>query len=191
MKKISSRLAGWDRLENSYEERIFGTKTPNGFNGYRVPVLDKIGMMAKYFAIHLEPFKTKMNKLLFYADFFHYSKTGYSITGLTYVAIKHGPVPKNYGSIYDQLSESGYVEMKEEEFEDFGGERLLCQNGDADMELFSSSERFAIETVAGKLGHLKTFDIVSVSHNELAWQQNIDGNGRIKYDYSFSLQHIG
>jgi len=148
-------------------------------------------MMAKYFAIHLEPFKTKMNKLLFYADFFHYSKTGYSITGLTYVAIKHGPVPKNYGSIYDRLSESGYVEMKEEEFEDFGGERLLCQNGDADMELFSSSERFAIETVAGKLGHLKTFDIVSVSHNELAWQQNIDGNGRIKYDYSFSLQHIG
>ncbi len=189
-KKVSSKLSGWDRSESIYEERVFGTKSPGNYNGYRVPILEKIGGITKYFASHLQPFKTKMNKLLFYADFFHYSKTGYSITGLTYVAIKHGPVPKNYGSIYDLLSDSGYLEMKEEEFEGFGGERLLCHNGDPDMELFTSNERFAIETVTTKLGHLKTADIVNVSHNELAWQQNIDSHGRISYDYGFMLQHI-
>lgn len=189
-KKITGRLSGWDRIENLVEERIFGAKVPSNFNGYRVPVLEKVGMMAKYFASRLEPFKTKMNKLLFYADFFHYGKTGFSITGLTYLAIKHGPVPRNYGSIYDRLSESGYVEVKEEEFEGFGGERLLSLNGDPDMEMFSSSERFAIETVASRLGHLNTTDIINVSHDELAWQQNIDARGRISYDYSFVLQHI-
>src|SRR5258708_4328749 len=103
-RKVTSKLSGWERLESIVEERIFGTKAPSIYNGYRVPVMEKIGMMAKYFASHLEPFKTKMNKLLFYADFFHYSKTGYSITGLTYVAIRRGPVPKNYGSIYDRLT---------------------------------------------------------------------------------------
>jgi len=82
------------------------------------------------------------------------------------------------------------LEVKEEEFEGFGGERLLCSNGDPDMELFTLSERFAIETVTTKLGHLKTADIVNVSHDELAWQQNIDVQGRISYDYGFSLQHI-
>ncbi|HET6254964.1 MAG TPA: type II toxin-antitoxin system antitoxin SocA domain-containing protein [Puia sp.] len=189
-KKVSGTLSGWDREENIVEERIFGTKVPNNFNGYRVPVMKKVGMMAKYFASHLEPFKTKMNKLLFYADFFNYAKTGYSITGMTYMAIKHGPVPRNYGSIYDRLSESGYVEIKEEEFEGFGGERLLCHNGDPDMEIFTSSELFAIETVTNRLGHLKTADIIDVSHDELAWQQNIDANGRISYDYGFVLQHI-
>jgi len=189
-KKITGKLSGWDPQENIYEERVFGVKAPNNFNGYRVPMVDKIGMMAKYFASHLKPFKTKMNKLLFYADFFHYSKTGYSITGLTYMAIQHGPVPKNYGSIYDRLLESGYIEIKEEEFDGFGGERLLCRNGDPDMHLFTPSERFAIETVTNKLGHLKTSDIVNVSHDEFAWQQNIDNQGRISYDYSWSLRHI-
>lgn len=189
-KKVTSRLSGWDQLENLYDEKVFGAKTPNNFNGYRVPLLEKIGMMTKYFASHLEPFKTKMNKLLFYADFFHYSKTGFSITGLTYIAIKHGPVPRNYGSIYDRLSETGYLETKEEEFEEFGGERLLSHNGDPDMDLFTPTERFAIENVAQRLGRLKTSDIVNVSHDELAWQQNIDAHGRISYDYGFSLQHI-
>jgi uncharacterized phage-associated protein/transcriptional regulator with XRE-family HTH domain len=190
-KKLEARLMGWDPLDSLYEEKVFGTRVPSNFNGYRVPVIERIGMMTKYFASSLEPFKTKMNKLLFYADFFHYSITGYSISGMTYIAIKRGPVPKNYGSIYDRLEESGYVEVREEEFEGFGGERVLCQSRDADMEIFTTSERFALETVANKLGHLKTADIVQVSHNELAWQQNIDAQNRISYDYGFNLQQFG
>ncbi|MBI3137737.1 MAG: DUF4065 domain-containing protein [Sphingobacteriales bacterium] len=189
-KKVTNKLSGWDQVESIMEERFFGTKIPGNYNGYRVPVIEKIGMMTKYFASRLEPFKTKMNKLLFYADFFHYSKTGYSISGITYVAITHGPVPKNYGSIYDRLCESGYVDIREEEFQGYGGERLLCHDGEPDMEIFSVSERFAIETVTKKLGHLKTADIVDVSHDEFAWQQNIDKHGRISYDYGFILQHI-
>lgn len=38
-------------------------------------------------------FKTKLFKLLFFADFLHFKETGKSITGLTYDAWKHGPVP--------------------------------------------------------------------------------------------------
>lgn len=189
-KKVAAKLSGWNQVESMMEERLFGTKVPGNYNGYRVPVMEKIGMMTKYFASRLEPFKTKMNKLLFYADFLHYSKTGYSISGITYVAITHGPVPRNYGSIYDRLYESGYVDIREEEFQGYGGERLLCHDGEPDMGIFSASERFAIETVAKKLGHLKTADIVDVSHDELAWQQNIDKHGRISYDYGFILQHI-
>lgn len=38
-------------------------------------------------------FKTKLFKLLFFADFLHFKETGKSITGLSYDAWKHGPVP--------------------------------------------------------------------------------------------------
>ncbi len=96
-KKVDSKLSTWDFIDKKLEERLFGTKMPNIYNGYRVPSIDRIGTMVKYFAQQLKPFKTKMNKLLFYADFLHYSRTGYSISGLTYIAITHGPVPKNYG----------------------------------------------------------------------------------------------
>jgi uncharacterized phage-associated protein len=189
-KKVTGRLTDWDKMEYLIEERLFGTKVPTNYNGYRVPSLVKIGMMAKYFAQQLKPFKTKMNKLLFYADFLHYSKTGYSISGMTYVAITHGPVPKNYGGIYDRLSEEGYVDIEEVEFDDYGGEKFLNHDGEADMDFFSASERQAIEIVQQKLGRLKTVDIVNVSHDELAWQQNIDQHGRISYDYGFSLYHV-
>ncbi len=189
-KKVTSKLTGWDMLDSLMEERLFGTRVPGNYNGYRIPSLEKIGMMAKFFAQKLEPFKTKMNKLLFYADFFHYSKTGYSISGMTYVAITHGPVPKNYGGIYDRLFDAGYVDIEEVEFDDYGGEKFLNHDGDPDMEIFSETERQAIEAVEKKLGRLRTSDIVDISHDEAAWQQNIDKHGRISYDYSFILQHI-
>lgn len=38
-------------------------------------------------------YKTKLFKLLFFADFLHFKETGRSITGLTYEAWKNGPVP--------------------------------------------------------------------------------------------------
>jgi uncharacterized phage-associated protein/transcriptional regulator with XRE-family HTH domain len=190
-KKVTHKLTGWDLVNSLIEERLFGTKVPGIYNGYRIPSLEKIGMMAKYFALKLEPFKTKMNKLLFYADFFHYSRTGYSITGMTYVAITHGPVPKNYGSIYDRLSDAGFVEIVEVEFDNYkGGEQFLNADGDPDMGIFSETEQEAIHIVEKRLGRLKTMQIVDISHDEAAWQQNIDKYGRISYDYGFILQHI-
>ena len=189
-KKVAGKLIGWDKAESQMEEWLFGTKVPGNYNGYRIPSLEKIGTMAKYFAQKLEPFKTKMNKLLFYADFLHYSKTGYSISGMTYMAITHGPVPKNYGSIYDRISEAGFVDVEEVEFGDYGGEKFLNHDRDPDMEMFTSKEREVIEDVEQRLGHLKTNDIVNISHDEMAWQENIDKHGRISYDYGFSLQHI-
>jgi len=41
------------------------------------------------------------NEQLFVADFTHYYKNyGATITGLSYRAIKYGPVPANYDNIY-------------------------------------------------------------------------------------------
>jgi len=186
-RKVEGKLTDWDLFENKLQERIFGTKIPNVYNGYRVPDIYRIGALVKYFAQKFEPFKTKMNKLLFYADFLHFSRTGYSISGLTYIAITHGPVPKNYGSIYDRLSEFGFVNIQEIEFNDFGGEKFINQEGEADMGIFTENEKQTILDVCDDLGDLKTSQIVDISHNEHAWKKNIDEHGKISYDYAFSL----
>jgi transcriptional regulator with XRE-family HTH domain/uncharacterized phage-associated protein len=189
-KKVEAKLSGWNVFEQQLEEYLFGPKIPSEHNGYRIPAMEKLGMMVKYFALQLQPFTTKMNKLLFYADFLHYSRTGYSITGLTYIAITHGPVPKNYGGIYDRLFEEGFVEMEEVDFNEFSGEKFINHNGEPDMELFTETERKAISDVEQKLGNLKTNQIVDISHDEYAWKQNIDSQGRISYDFGFVLKGV-
>jgi len=45
-------------------------------------------------------FKTKLFKLLFFADFLHFKQTGKSITGFSYAAWEHGPVPYD---LYQEL----------------------------------------------------------------------------------------
>ncbi len=189
-KKVEIKLNGWNVFDQKLEEYLLGPKEPCLLNGYRIPSLEKLGTMVKYFAKQLEPFTTKMNKLLFYADFLHYSRTGYSISGLTYIAIKLGPVPKNYGGIYDRLFENGFVEMEAIEFDGFSGEKFKNHDGEPDMDLFSQTEQKAIMDVEQKLGKLKTNEIVDISHVEYAWRQNIDDHGRISYDFGFELKAV-
>ena len=93
-RKVTQRLTGWDEKERLEEHFLFGSATPDEYRGFRKPVLEKIGRMVAFFSKTVAPFTTKMNKLLFYADFLHYSKKGYGISGLSYIAIDYGPVPK-------------------------------------------------------------------------------------------------
>lgn len=47
--------------------------------------------------------KTKLNKLLWYADFVHYKHYTLSISGATYNHLQYGPVPQNYESFLSAL----------------------------------------------------------------------------------------
>ena len=74
------------------------------YNGFGSLDTNKVANMVKFF-IHKEGsvFPTKLNKEMFYADFAHYRKHGRSISGLRYKAIKYGPVPFHYDTIYDNI----------------------------------------------------------------------------------------
>src|SRR5690606_35915437 len=54
--------------ENVVKAYLVGSKYPDIFSGYRTPNLDRFAEMVVFFAERLQPFKTKLNKLLFYAD---------------------------------------------------------------------------------------------------------------------------
>jgi uncharacterized phage-associated protein len=56
---------------------------------------EKLLNLIAYFVKHTKNCKkTKLFKLLYYADFRHFKETGRSITGLKYFAWQWGPVPK-------------------------------------------------------------------------------------------------
>ena len=62
---------------------------PSEYTGFRSLSPDKVANVVRLIISNIgSTFVTKMNKLLFYADFIHYKKHGYGITGITYKAHK-------------------------------------------------------------------------------------------------------
>jgi len=189
-RKINATLDTRDEIDNMYESIMLGEKRPGLFNGYRSPDLEKVNNMVLYFAGKVKPFKTKMNKLLFYADFFHFKKTAFSITGLTYQAIQKGPVPKHYDWIFDNGMEKRFIKIKLHDYGNYMGEQFL-PTGDVafDKDLFLPSELRAMEVVATSFKKATVNYIVNKSHEEKAWNENVDEFKTINYNYGFELKY--
>jgi uncharacterized phage-associated protein len=189
-RKINATLDTRDEIDNMYESIMLGEKRPGLFNGYRSPDLEKVNNMVLYFAEKVKPFKTKMNKLLFYADFFHFKKTAFSITGLTYQAIQKGPVPKHYDWIFDNGMEKRLIKIKLHDYGNYMGEQFL-PTGEVvfDKDLFQPSELKAMEVVANSFKKATVNDIVNKSHEEKAWNENVDEFKTINYNYGFELKY--
>jgi hypothetical protein len=82
--------------------------TPNRYTGYTIPNPEKATNLLLYFLSNCNPEfndKLKLNKMLFYTDFFNYKETGRSISGISYRAIPYGPVPSNYDFIFAHFIE--------------------------------------------------------------------------------------
>ncbi len=190
-KKINHALDRLEDHETVFETYVMlGEKRPTLLNGYKVPNIEKINHMVLFFAEKIKPFKTKLNKLLFYADFLHFKMTCFSISGLTYQAIQKGPVPKNYDWIFDNTMRKKMVNVQLQDFGDYMGERFVkTEEAVFDEELFTQSELKAIKTVSDAFKNDTVNQIVTKSHEEDAWKDNVDAFGIISYDYGFNLQY--
>ena len=189
-KKINNSLDSWNEIENFYEHIMLGEKRPGVFNGYRVPDVRKVNNLVLYFADKVKPFKTKMNKLLFYADFFHFKKTGFSITGLRYQAIQKGPVPKNYDWVFDNSMEKKFIKIKLHDYGNYMGEQFLPTGEKIfEEELFTSSELKAVEAVVASFKKATVNEMVNTSHEEKAWNDNVNEFKVINYNYGFELKY--
>ena len=76
--------------------------------------------MVVFFTGKLEPWKTKLNKLLFYADFINHKQTDFSMSGVQYRAIPMGPVPNNFYSIFEYLANKNELNIYYTNFADGG-----------------------------------------------------------------------
>lgn len=190
-KKIEQTQSGEEKNEVRWKSWLVGNMYPNIFNGYRVPCLERVGSMVHFFARRNTPFTTALNKLMFYADFGHFKKYGTSISGIYYKALPKGPVPENYGGIYNHVINAGYAKIEEVDFEDFVGERFITSEVyELKEPLFSASELNMLAHVSDKFKGKNTRQIVDISHEEPAWRLNIDDFNRISFEYGFELKNI-
>jgi len=170
-------------------EYLFGSHLPTIFTGFRKPDINKFSEMVLFFSEKLKPWKTKLNKLLFYADFTNFSLYGNSMSGAIYRAIPMGPVPDRFQGIYEYLANEKIVDIISTCFSDGGlGEQFLPTKGKSfNKELFSERELAVLNRVAERFRETSTNEIIGISHTEKAWLDNNDNKGLIDYFYAFDL----
>lgn len=176
--------------KKAIENYLIGNSLPNKYNGYTSPNFEKLREMVVYFAGELQPWKTKLNKLLFYADFITFKKTCFSMSGTSYRAIQMGPVPNNYNSLFEYMCNTKQIEIQKTKFaEDKIGEQFtLAPNKVFNPMLFSELELDVLKEVANRFKRMKTKDIIEYSHKELAWKENEKNHDLISYDYAFEIK---
>lgn len=164
---------------------------PNNFTGYKKPVATKIANLVTYFIQHSKPDfndKLKLNKQLFFADFTHYKNHGASITGISYRAVKYGPVPANYDNIYAYLENELLICSQFLKLPNGGAREVFISEADFDKKLFSEEEKKTLFTITEKFANISTWDIVELSHEEKAWKELEANRELIGYqDYAFEL----
>ncbi len=132
-------------------------------------------------------YKTKLNKLLFYADLSAYYLTGQGISGSRYVNLPFGPVPETYESVIDRASRDQTIQLTAQ-----GSNAYLIEPGTrakaAEAEL-TESDRRILDWVAETYGELSTAEITDLSHAEMAYK-NTRRSEPIAYRYAEYLKTL-
>jgi len=189
-KLIEEQEEGWIRFD--VEEYLMSDELPNEFNGYRKGNLDKLRNMVIYFTREISPFKTKLNKLLFFTDFLNFKYSGYSISGSMYRAIELGPVPVNFNSALEHFCNEDSIDIHVTEFPNgTTGERFVPNaNSTFKKELFSDGELKVLNEVKEKFKDAPTQKMIEISHDEKAWIENHEGHKKISYWYGWELKGV-
>lgn len=172
-----------EQEKENQKVKVFHQKRPDQFTGYRVPDVNRAGQMVIFFAQAMpDLFKTKLNKLLFYADFMAFSRRGKSISGMSYRAIEFGPVPADYDKLLVRLMEDDQIQTREKTISgtDFTGETVVPRHP-VDFRIFTPEEQAVLEEVAKRFSGLTTRQIVELCHHEPAWKANVAGKSLVSY----------
>ena len=179
-------------FKSNLKEYLLGNHLANIYSGYRNPSFEKLTEMVVYFAEKVEPYKTKMNKLLFYADFLMFKQSCFSISGVRYKAIDMGPIPNNFQSIFEFLVNNEEIDIIDTLFpQGYNGYQFKAKEGRAfNAKLFSEAELNVLKKVSTAFKNTSTNEIIELSHSEEAWKKNEKDKNFISYEYAFELIQI-
>jgi len=131
--------------------------------------------------------KTKLLKLLYFLDFYHFKQTAKSVTGLEYFAWEQGPVPKE---LFEEVSGNMKADLKDAisfaSTEDF---QKIVPKKKFNEDYFTNREKKLLKDLSYVFRDAKAEEMVEVSHlrNE-PWDKTLKGKGpRQKIDYMLAI----
>lgn len=158
------------------------------FAGYRAFSPERLTAMMAYLCEKgTEVYKTKLNKLLFYADLTGYYLTGQGMSGSQYVHLPHGPVPERYEEMIDLGVRS--KKLKVTIVRGKGDNVRLIQSGEKATDDLTQNDKRVLDWVLENYGGLSTGEISDLSHEEMAYKYTAIGE-TIAYRYAEFLKTL-
>ncbi len=118
---------------------------------------------------------TKLNKILYFADFTHVRRTGNAITGATYQKLENGPAPRRLLPVRSALLDDGDAELVEHDFLGYKQHRLVPKR-EADTSVFTADELATINDVLDDLDGMNAREVSDLSHEEAGWRLTSEGD---------------
>lgn len=171
-------------FERLFEER-FGHYPPDEFSGFRKLDIRKLFNVILFFCDGGQ-LKTKLNKLLFYADFKHFKEHTISITGARYYHLQYGPVPDDYDYYFAELERARLLNIVEEAYGEYTGFKCLTRNK-LDLNIFEQSELDSLVEVKEYFKNFGSARIMAFSHEEIGYMSTNEGDP-ISYLYAQNLR---
>ncbi len=111
--------------------------------------------------------KTKLNKLLFAADFAQFQATGVALTGIRYQKLEFGPAPRPLLPVLRELEAEGYCRVISGTFKN---QKRVVATREPDLSLFTSSEIARVDDVLEDFRNPNATAISDWSHNFIGWR---------------------
>lgn len=112
---------------------------------------------------------TKLNKVMFFAEFAHMRRHGRPITGVEYQKLEWGPAPRRLRPIRDGLVDEGKALIEEGFFLGYPQHRLVPKES-VHPQLLTVQEIETIDEVIEDLRGLTARQVSDLSHDEEGWR---------------------
>lgn len=177
-------------LPNTEQPHLFDEKE-NSLNGFRPFSFDKLSAMIVHLSYRgKNVMPTRLNKLLFYADFSYFHGRNQSISGTGYTKLTHGPIYDGYRNILRFLEKKRQIRIKQIKSKGQDAQIILPKKSyRPSKSILSKVERNLLDWIVQTYDHLSTPELIKMSHREMAYW---DTNWRelIDYKYSKNLEYV-
>lgn len=118
--------------------------------------------------------KTKLAKLLYFADFAFYYLHSVSMSGMKYKKIDYGPVPDAYFRVFEELEDKAQINVQTEQHDD--GKNMYCITENivserTKLDLLSEEETTLIGKIWDKWKNANTQEIVQYTHEQSPYKK--------------------
>ena len=117
--------------------------------------------------------QTVLYKLLYYIDFDFYERYEEQLIGATYIKNHHGPTPKEFIKIVEEMEGEALIKVDDEYFK-YPRTKYLPKRK-PDLAKLKAHEIKMIDEVIERLSDLNATEISEYSHNDVPWQTTEEG----------------
>lgn len=126
---------------------------------------------------------TVLYKLLYFIDFDYYEKYETQLMGLTYFKNTHGPTPREFKKVVDEMSEHAKLEQVKSTYFTLDQKKFLPRV-QPNLALLSAQELELIDDVLDRYADKSAKQLSDMTHRDMPWQASKDGEN-IDYELAF------